>query len=56
MVLYGRVLEMTGDILEVVRKKGNKMMPFHNEDVRRWSRLAGEVVQSPALAIFKTGA
>lgn len=45
---------MTGDILGVVKKKGSKMMPFHNEDVRHWSGLAREIVQSPSLAVFKT--
>jgi len=31
LVLYWRVLEMTGEILGGVRKEGSKVIPFHNE-------------------------
>lgn len=58
LVLCGRVLEMTGEILGRVRKEGSKMVLFTMRTVWHWhwSRSAGDIVQSPSLAVFKTGA
>lgn len=54
LVLCGRMLPVTGDILGRSRRVGSEMMLFTMRAVEHWSRLFRRAVQSPSLVAFRT--